>query len=103
MLGEIVDRVPPVAQLAGAAVDVAHARAVEVHALQPPMDFRVHVSNLSCGKYFESRASAVRACASMPSRREMRAVTGATSRFAARVMRCQVTVLMNLCTERPPE
>src|SRR5205085_9519267 len=61
------------------------------------------VSNDSLGMYFASRMSAVRACASMPSCREMRAVTAAISRVASRDMRCQVTVLMNLPTERPPE
>ena len=33
----------------------------------------------------------------------MRAVTCAIARFASRVSRCQVTVLMNLWTDSPPE
>jgi hypothetical protein len=37
----------------------------------------------------------------MPSRRAMRAATGATCRFACRLMRCQVSGFRNLCTERP--
>src|SRR5215204_2969550 len=37
-LGEVVYRVPPVAQLAGAPIDVADTRAVEVDACQPAMD-----------------------------------------------------------------
>src|SRR5688572_4668555 len=60
-------------------------------------------SKRSPGKYFARRSSAVRACASIPSSREIRAVTCAMSRFASRDMRCHVTVLMNLCTDRPPE
>ncbi len=54
------------------------------------------------GKYLRRRASAVRACASMPSSREMRAVTAATWRQASRAIRCVVTTFRNLCTERPP-
>ena len=38
----------------------------------------------------------------MPSAREMRALACPTARFASRVIRCQVTVLMNLATLRPP-
>jgi hypothetical protein len=33
----------------------------------------------------------------------MRAVTSPMSRAASRVMRCQVSVFMNLCTDSPPE
>ncbi len=36
--GEVVNRVPAVAQLAGAPIDVADARAVEVDACKPAMD-----------------------------------------------------------------
>ena len=32
----------------------------------------------------------------------MRAVASATGREPSRVARCQVTIFMNLCTERPP-
>jgi hypothetical protein len=39
VLGEVVDRVAAVAQLARAPVDEAHARAVEVDVLQPAPDF----------------------------------------------------------------
>src|SRR5690606_33385083 len=41
MLGEIVDRVAAVAQLAGTAIDVADPRAVEVDALQSTTDLDV--------------------------------------------------------------
>src|SRR5262249_7924243 len=37
-LGEIVDRVAPVAQLAGATIDVADARAVEIDAFQAALN-----------------------------------------------------------------
>ncbi len=60
-------------------------------------------SKVSPGKYLASRSSAVRACASMPSRREMRAVAKPMSRAASRVIFCQVKVLRNLCTDSPPE
>ena len=60
------------------------------------------VAGLMPGKYLRRRASAVRACASMPSSREMRAVTAATWRQASRAIRCVVTTFRNLCTERPP-
>ncbi len=36
--GEVVNRVPAVAQLAGASIDVADARALEVDAAEPAMD-----------------------------------------------------------------
>ena len=39
----------------------------------------------------------------MPSSREMRAATWPTVREASRFRRCQVTVLMNLPTDSPPE
>ncbi len=55
------------------------------------------------GKYLAKRSSAVRAWASMPSKREMRAVTSPMSAAASRVMRCQVKVFKNLCTDKPPE
>src|SRR5581483_2640199 len=54
-------------------------------------------------KYFFIRASAVRACASMPSSREIRAVTGASVLQASRSARCQVNGFRNLCTESPAE
>ena len=59
-------------------------------------------SKTSPGKYLASRISAVRAWASIPSRREMRADAAATPREASRVMRWVVTTFMNLCTESPP-
>ncbi len=48
------------------------------------------------------RMSADRACASIPSAREMRAVASATSREPSRVMRCQDSGLRNLCTRARP-
>jgi len=66
------------------------------------LDRLAHVDIVS-GKYFRMRSSAVRACASMPSRREMRAVAGARALLASRLARCQVSGLRNLCTERPAE
>jgi hypothetical protein len=49
------------------------------------------------------RASLVRAWASMPSSREIRAETGAMRSQAARSIRCQVSGFKNLCTESPAE
>src|SRR6202043_3948519 len=60
-------------------------------------------STLEPGAYLAMRTSLVRACASMPSSREMRAATGAITLQASRLMRCQVRGLRNLCTERPAE
>src|SRR3954454_6058971 len=46
--------------------------------------------------------SAVRAWPSMPSSREIRAVTSARGREPSRVARCQVTSFMYLCTDKSP-
>ena len=59
-------------------------------------------SKRSSGKYFASRSSPAYACPSIPSAREMRALVCPTARLASRVIRCQVTVLMNFATLRPP-
>ena len=59
-------------------------------------------SKCSSGKYFASRSSPAYACPSIPSAREMRALVCPTVRLASRVIRCQVTVLMNFATLRPP-
>ena len=59
-------------------------------------------SKCSSGKYFASRSSPAYACPSIPSAREMRALVCPTARLASRVMRCQVTVLMNFATLKPP-
>ncbi len=85
--------------------------AVESHPSGDPFRFRAtHHSMLpgcssksSSGKYFASRTSPVMACPSIPSRREMRDDTWATPRAASRVIRCQVSTLMNLPTFSPPE
>src|SRR5262249_8302037 len=59
-------------------------------------------SNFSPGNHLARRISLLRACASMPSKREMRAATVAIFRFASRVTRCHVTVFRNFPTESPP-
>ena len=60
-------------------------------------------SNFSRGKYLARRASAARACASIPSARDMRAVTCATCRVPSWVRRWYEHVLRNFPTKSPPE
>ena len=90
---------------------VRRLRKIDVRATVPAMSrcpsltpsTGLPLSRLVPGKYLSRRTSAERACASMPSVREMRAVASATSFEPSRVMRCHDSGFRNLCTERPAE
>ena len=89
--------------------EVTRANAASSLLLEPrnqgcsPSDALAERSKESSGKYLASRMSAVRAWASIPSSRDMRAVDVANGLAPSLVARCQVTSFMNLWTDRPPE
>ena len=97
--GSPMPELPPVTS----ATRPLRSNSCAIDAARQALDRHAAVEALAAGNISCSRSSAVRACASMPSSREMRAVTCADLAAASRVMRCQVSVLMNLCTDRPPE